>query len=62
LTAAQNIPDVAFEFLMSGHIPQVPAGGEEAYGDDGVMDEDDGGDAMGGLGQYNLDPATLQSI
>jgi len=21
LAAAQNIPDVAFEFLMSGHIP-----------------------------------------
>ena len=27
LQAAQGIPDVAFEFLMSGHIPQVPAGG-----------------------------------
>ena len=27
LVAAQNIPDVAFEFLMSGHIPQVPVGG-----------------------------------
>lgn len=47
---------------MSGHIPQVPVGGEEAYGDDDVMGEDDGGDdggAMGGLGQYNLDAATL---
>ena len=52
LTAAQNIPDVAFEFLMSGHIPQVPAGGgdggqEADYGDEG----DDGGEGgMGGLG------------
>lgn len=27
LQAAQGIPDVAFEFLMSGHIPQMPAGG-----------------------------------
>ena len=45
---------------MSGHIPQVPAGGEEAYGDDDVMGgDDDGGDAMGGLGQYNLDAGTL---
>lgn len=32
LAAAQNIPDVAFEFLMSGHIPQVPAGGGGAGG------------------------------
>jgi len=30
LAAAQGIPDVAFEFLMSGHIPQVPAGGAGA--------------------------------
>jgi hypothetical protein len=63
LAAAQNIPDVAFEFLMSGHIPQMPAGGgaqgqEPDYGDEG--DEGEGG--MGGLGQYNLDPATLQAI
>tara|TARA_B110000503_G_C7059555_1_gene376044 strand:+ start:363 stop:464 length:102 start_codon:yes stop_codon:yes gene_type:complete len=33
---------------MSGHIPQVSAGGEEAYGDDDGMGEDD--DGMGGLG------------
>lgn len=51
LAAAQNIPDVAFEFLMSGHIPQVPVGNngaqeEPEYGDEG----DDGGDGLGGLG------------
>ena len=27
LAAANNIPDVAFEFLMSGYIPQQPIGG-----------------------------------
>ena len=27
LQAANNIPDVAFEFLMSGYIPQPGAGG-----------------------------------
>jgi len=53
LQAAQNIPDVAFEFLMSGHIPQVPqnaggAGGAEGAEDYG--DEDMGGDASGALG------------
>lgn len=61
LAAAQGIPDVAFEFLMSGHIPQPPAGGganaggapdDQDYGDEG----EDGGDP---LAQYNLDPATL---
>ena len=61
LAAAQGIPDVAFEFLMSGHIPQPPAGGganaggapeDQDYGEEG----EDGGDP---LAQYNLDPATL---
>lgn len=28
LQAAQNIPDVAFEFLMSGYIPPVGGGGD----------------------------------
>lgn len=51
LVAAQNIPDVAFEFLMSGHIPQVPVGGgaggqgEPDYDEEG----DEGGDGLGGL-------------
>jgi|TARA_B110000238_G_C16039616_1_gene401263 hypothetical protein len=67
LTAAQNIPDVAFEFLMSGHIPNIPAGGgaggaggqeEPDYGDEG----DEGGDGLGGLAQYNLDAPTMQAI
>lgn len=52
LQAAQNIPDVAFEFLMSGHIPQVPqnngSGGPEVPEEYG--DEDMGGDASGALG------------
>ena len=63
LAAAQGIPDVAFEFLMSGQIPQMPMGGGVdggAEGDDGMDDEGD--DGMGGLGSYNLDPATMQQI
>ena len=64
LQAAQNIPDVAFEFLMSGYIPPVGAGGGAGgdHGQDGYGDEedvDDAGAGGGGLGQYNLDPATL---
>lgn len=50
---------------MSGHIPQVPAGGggagqegEADYGDEG----EDGGEGLGGLAQYNLDASTLQAI
>ena len=64
LQAAQNIPDVAFEFLMSGYIPPVgqgpPVGGDhgEGYGDEEDVD-DAGAGGGGGLGQYNLDPATL---
>lgn len=45
LMAAQGIPDVAFEFLMSGHIPQVPVG--DGCADEEMDGEDDG---MGGLG------------
>jgi hypothetical protein len=51
LTAAQGIPDVAFEFLMSGQIPQMGAGGgggQADYGDEAMGDEEDSG--MGGLG------------
>ena len=50
LTAAQGIPDVAFEFLMSGHIPQMGAGGggQEDYGDEAMGEGED--DSMGGLG------------
>ena len=58
LQVAQGIPDVAFEFLMSGHIPQVPAGGGGGAGQQDYGDEDmEEGD--GGLAQYNLDPQTL---
>ena len=54
LAAAQGIPDVAFEFLMSGHIPQVGAGDAGGQGD--YDDEMPGEDEGAGLGQYNLDP------
>lgn len=50
LQAAQGIPDVAFEFLMSGHIPQMGAGGGgggQGDYDDEMGDEEE---AMGGLG------------
>ena len=32
LAAAQGVPDIAFEFLLSGHIPNVPAGGGQNNG------------------------------
>lgn len=65
LAAAQNIPDVAFEFLMSGYIPEVGEGG--GY-DDEADAQDDGGAGAGGmpgagggggLGGYNLDAQTM---
>ena len=63
LAAAQGIPDVAFEFLMSGHIPNIPQGGQPSgqqpqpdYGDE------DEGDGENPLAQYNLDPNTMQAI
>jgi hypothetical protein len=48
LAAAQGIPDVAFEFLMSGHIPQMGAGGGQGDYDDEMGDEEEG--MGGGLG------------
>lgn len=50
LTAAQGIPDVAFEFLMSGHIPQMGAGGggQADYGDEAMGDEEGEGEGAGG--------------
>ena len=78
LTAAHNIPDVAFEFLMSGYIPEGPVGGlgpdagadladgADPYGDEGMEDDvegEDGTATMAGLGQqFNLDAATIQAI
>lgn len=74
LAAAQGIPDVAFEFLLSGNIPDVPisalgggAGAGEgalpedgAYGDEDMGDEGDEPGVEGDpLAQYNLDPNTL---
>lgn len=65
LKAAQNIPDIACELLLSGQpIPEAALGGggdgqaedDEMYGDEGDVGEGGGG---GGLGQYNLDPETL---
>ena len=46
LQAAQNIPDVAFEFLMSGYIPPAGGGGD-AGGDYGGEVDDPSGDEMG---------------
>ena len=69
LTAAQNIPDVAFEFLMSGYIPSAGdvAGAEEHYGDEGDAGEDAGagagaGGVPPGLANYNIDAQTMQQI
>jgi len=62
LAAAQNIPDVAFEFLMSGYIPSAgDAGGENPYGDEGDVNDDAGagsgaGGVSAGLANYNIDP------
>ena len=65
LTAAQNIPDVAFELLMS-NVPLDSVGaagggvGEQAEYEDEEMPGGDGGAASGGgLAGYNLDPAVL---
>ena len=56
---------------MSGHIPQVAAGGggggegadgdvmDEGYGDEGDASADDG---LAGLANYNLSPEVMQSI
>lgn len=75
LTAAHGIPDVAFEFLLSGHIPEVPMGGmgggygggaeghegADGYGEEDMADEGDEPGAEGDpLAQYNLDANTLQ--
>lgn len=51
LIAAHNVPDIAFEFLMSGQpIPDGPVGGLDDGGDDGYGDEGgaDAGAPMGG--------------
>jgi hypothetical protein len=58
LRAAQNIPDLAFEFLMSGHIPQMGAGEQQDYGDEEMDEQAD----MGGLPNMNIDPQAMQGI
>lgn len=54
---------------MSGHIPQVPAGGaggaggaEGDYEDVGDYGEEEGSLDAGALGNYNLDANTLAQI
>lgn len=65
LNVAHNIPDVAFELLMSGQINEIPEGAvlgdapDEAMEDEGADPGAGAGGAPGGLGQYNLDQATL---
>lgn len=64
LQAAHGVPDIAFEFLMSGHIPQVAGGGAGASGEGDYDDVGDYGDEegsldAGSLGNYNIDPQTL---
>lgn len=70
LIAANNVPDLAFELLMSGApIPDGPLGGpggeddgDDMYGDEGDEGAGAGGNPAAGLAQYNLSPETLQAI
>ena len=69
LQAAHGVPDIAFEFLMSGHIPQVPAGGAGGsagaggeYEDVADYGEEEGNLDPGALGNYNIDPQTMAQI
>ena len=61
LQAANNIPDLAFELLLSGNIPDQPM---EMDGADDMGDDDSEmmGGVGGGLAQYNLPPETLEAI
>lgn len=47
---------------MSGYIPQTGAGGQEGDGGDYGDEDMDGEEGGAGLGNYNLDPAVMQSI
>lgn len=54
--AAEKNPNLAYEFLMSGNIPNIPEGGPDEGDDYGDEMDDGGAGGMGGLAQYNLDP------
>lgn len=61
LAAAQGVPDIAFEILMSGGLPEGDmAEGDDPYGDEDVgMAGAAGGDPFAG---FNLDPEVRQQI
>lgn len=65
LQAAQGLPDLAFEFLLSGNIPQVPQPGhgqQHADNDAGMDDEGDYGEEGVGMDTAGLSTEQIQAI
>lgn len=62
LAAAQGVPDIAFELLMGGGVPEGDLPDDDPYGDE--EDASMGGGAAGGdpLAGFNLDPEVRQQI
>lgn len=63
LARAQGVPDIAFEILMSGGLPEGDLPGDADYGDEGDMGGMDAGDASGDpFAGFNLDAEVRQQL